>query len=333
MLVSASPLLSPWDVHPPRLHDTPYACPLPSGLPKDIVLYDFYSDAKHSVIDPTRKAAYDAAVRQFDDTMHVAESAADSFQSSGSRAAAGCVLQVLALNAKSGAMTGTPGSNQGYYVQNWTLGALAVTWLKVRTAEPGSPEDRALVTGWLKTVAQSTQTYFTERHAKNTNDATNNHYYWAGFAVMATGIAANDRSLFDWGVSTYDYGVAQIQPDGTLPLEMGRGARALHYHLFALAPLATMAEFGAVNGLDTYTRGHGALARLIGRSMAGLINNQFFADKAGAPQDTPEHGKIKSDDVIAITPWLRRYPNDDIARLLHTPTPRPYNYLGGMPPP
>jgi len=51
-------------------------------------------------------------------------------------------------------------------------------------------------------------------------------------------------------VTTYKDGIDEIAADGTLPLEMGRGQRALHYHLFALAPLVTMAELAAANGED-----------------------------------------------------------------------------------
>ena len=326
-------LRSPWDIHPVRLGNMPYACSLPVALPKDIVAYDFYSDAKHSVIDPTRYAAYKAASQGFDDTTHTAEAAADSFQSSGSRAAADCVFRLLLRNAKADSMTGNMASNQSYYVQNWTLGALAITWLKVRTAEPGSAEDRQAITAWLLKVAGSTHDYFSARHTKGTTDAQNNHYYWAGFAVMSAAIAGDDKSLFDWGVSTYDDGLSRIQPDGTLPLEMARGQRALHYHLFAMTPLVTMAELGTVNGLDLYTRDSSALTRLITRAMAGLVNNQYFADKAGAPQDTPEHGKIKSEDVLCLVPYLHRYPNPDISRLVNSVVLKPYNYLGGMPAP
>lgn len=329
---SSGDLRSPWDERPVKVTSAGYACDVPAALPKDIVAYDFYSDAKHSVIDPARYAAYNAAAKSFDDVMRAAESAADNFQSTGSRAAAECVLHILLLNAQAGAMTGDMASNQSYYVQNWTLGALAVTWLKVRDADPGTPADRNIITGWLQQVAHSTQGYFADRHQKGTTDAQNNHYYWAGLAVMAAGVSANDHSLFDWGVSTYDDGISRIQPDGTLPLEMARGQRALHYHLFALAPLVTMAEFGAANDLDLYTRNHSALSLLIYRTMGGLEDNKYFTAKAGAAQDTPENGKIKSDEVVWLTPYLRRYPNGDLDRLLHSVSPRPYNYLGGLPP-
>ena len=59
--------------------------------------------------------------------------------------------------------------------------------------------------------------------------------------LAAIGEAANNRSDFDWAMATYDNGVDQIQPDGTLPLEMARGSRALHYHLYALAPAVGVA--------------------------------------------------------------------------------------------
>jgi hypothetical protein len=93
-----------------------------------------------------------------------------------------------------------------------------------------------------------------------------------------------------------------------------------------------MAEFGAANGLNLYGRDHGALARLIARSMAGIENNQYFATKAGVPQDTPDEHKITSEDVVWLRPYLRRYPNADMSRLLEAAPHTPYEYLGGMPP-
>ena len=328
----AEALRSPWGERPVKVEAGSYACSLPGALPKDIVLSDYYSDAKHSVKDAKRYAAYQTASQPFGVTMKFAEEAAANFQSSGNRGAAECVLRLLDREAHTDAMTGSMSTNQAYYVQGWTVGALAVTWLKVRDAEPGTPEERSAVDDWLKQVAGSTKNYFTERAKKATNDGTNNHYYWAGLAVMAAGAAANDKEYFDWGVGTYDAGVGQIQPDGTLPREMARGQKALHYHLFALAPLVTMAEFGAANGMDLYGRDHEAMTRLIALSMAGLANNQYFAAKVGVAQDTPEKGKITSDEVIWIRPYLRRFPNADWSHILEAAPHKSYEYLGGMPP-
>ena len=182
------PLQSPWDVHPVAVSAKSYSCPTVKVLPKDIAAADFYSDAKHSIIDPEREAAYKAASAVYTDLSRDAEKAADEFQKTGSAQAAACVMKLLDAQAQAQAMTGSMSTNQANYVQNWTLGALAVTYLKVRTA--GVPvEQKMAVDGWMKTVAQQVESYFQERREKKTKDGQNNHLYWAGFSVMAAGIA------------------------------------------------------------------------------------------------------------------------------------------------
>lgn len=335
-LCAEVPLRSPWDVHPVTVRHEDYRCPTAPVLPYDIVASDYYSDSKHSVVDEKRKAAYDEVKAQYLQVTHDAEEAADHFQQTGSTQAAACVMKVLEVQAQANAMTGSMSTNQANYMQGWTMGALAITYLKVRTAGPvalgATPEQTAAVQAWMKKVGQQVKDYFQARREKRTTDGQNNHLYWAGFTAMAVGVAVNDRALYDWGVGTYEDGVRLITPDGTLPLEIARGQRALHYHLFALAPLVTMAEIGEANGQDLYSYDHSALHLLVSRSMAGLADNRFFAEKAGAVQDTPEKGGIKSDDVIWVTPYVRRFPDPRISSLLQQGGGKPYDYLGGMPP-
>lgn len=334
---AAAALVSPWDQHAVKAKPGEYSCPAVAALPQDIVAYDYYSDAQHSVKDEKRYEAYNAAAAQYTHLSSVTARAADKFQETGNTGAAACVMQLLLTQAQAGAMTGHMSSNQANYVQNWTLGALAIAFLKVRAAGPDAlgvkPEQMQTVEQWLKTAGDQVEAYFAPRHAKGTSDGRNNHLYWAGFAAMAAGIAANDRGLYDWGESTYKYGVDQIADDGTLPLEMARGQRALHYHLFALAPLVTMAELGTVNGDDLYAYNHARLRLLIARSLSGLLDNHYFATKAGALQDTPEKGRITSSDVVWLTPYLRRYPDAGASELLSKVPLEPYGYIGGMPPP
>jgi poly(beta-D-mannuronate) lyase len=329
---AGAPLRSPWDLKPVTVRDAGSSCPPIVSLPKDIEASSFYDDPQHSRIDPKLKAKYDAAQAQFRGVTADAITAAEKFRSTGNQGAAECVLRILDAQADDHSMTGSMSSNQAYYVQNWTLGALAVTWLKVRQADPGKPEDRAKAVAWMTTVANQAMAYFTARHQKGTNDGTNNHYYWAGYAVMAVGIAADDRKLFDWGVGTYNEAMSRIEPDGTLPLEMDRGQRALHYHVFALAPLTSMAEMGFANGLDLYNADNHALQRLVNVTASGLVNNSLFTAKAKAVQDTPEKSGLKSEDVIWLTPWLAHYPDANLIRLLHSVPLKPFGYLGGYPP-
>lgn len=331
-LATASPLQSPWDLHPVTSTPTPYTCPAPIPLPRDIVAFDYYADSRKSIPDPERLRAYDQAASPFDRVSHQAENAADFYVSSGSASAAACVVQILEAEAAQQAMTGSMASNQSYYVQNWTLGALAVTFLKVRDSGAGSPAERGRITAWLASLARSTQSYFDQRRARHAMDGRNNHLYWAGFAVMSAGIASNDRGLYDWGVSRYRDGVRQIADDGTLPLEMARGQRALHYHLFAAAPLVMMAEFGEANGQDLYAEKHGALHRLVDRCVAGLEDNSWFAQRSAFPQDTPGT-RLTAADVAWLRPYAERFPNPAIARLLGQVRSLRVLYLGGDPPP
>ena len=330
-LAAAAPLQSPWDLHPVTATSAPYACPAPVLLPRDIAAFDYYADSRKSVPDPQRLRAYDQAAGPFDRVSDQAEKAADAYRRTGSTAAAACVLEILTAEAAQQAMTGSMASNQSYYVQNWTLGALAVTYLKVRGSAAGTPAQRSRITAWLVRVARSTQGYFDVRRAKHTKDGRNNHLYWAGFAVMSAGIAANDRSLYNWGVSTYRDGVRQIAADGSLPLEMARGQRALHYHLFAAAPLVTMAEFAEANGQDLYAENHGALHRLVDRCVAGLEDNSWFAQQSAFPQDTPGP-HLTAADVAWLRPYAERFPNPAIAQLLAQASSLHVLYLGGDPP-
>ncbi|HTY85143.1 MAG TPA: alginate lyase family protein [Silvibacterium sp.] len=334
---SAQSLRSPWDLHPVTLTSAKYDCPTVQTLPHDIVAYDYYSDSKHSVIDPARHAAYQAAAKPFLAIEEATEQAADNFQNSGSREAAACAAQILLAQSQANAMTGSMSSNQAYYVQNWALGALTVVWLKVRPAGPSSlglsPAQTAALTSWMKTVAAQVEDYFEKQHEKASGSGRNNHFYWAGFAVMAAGIASNDRGLYDWGVGTYKFGVDQIQPDGTLPLEMGRGQRALHYHLFALAPLVTMAELASANGDELYTYDHSRLKLLVNVSVAGLADNRFFVEKSGVAQDTPDNGVIHGSDIAWLPPFASRFPSPAVTALLSNTPIKPDGYIGGLPPP
>ncbi len=329
-------LRSPWDLRPVKLRDAKYSCPNVPTLPHDVEASDYYSDTNHSIKDPKRYAAYNQAADRYRIVSEEAARAADQFQSTGDAGAAACVVKIIKQQAQADAMTGSMSSNQANYVQNWTLGALAISYLKARQAGPEAmavtPAETAALQAWMKLVGQQVETYFSSRRAKGTTDGRNNHFYWAGFAAMAAGIATNDHGLYDWGVTTYQDGVNQIAPDGTLPLEMARGQRALHYHLFALAPLVTMAELGAANGEDLYSYDHNRLHLLVSRSLAGLVDNHYFSTRAGALQDTPEGGKIKSADVIWVTPYVRRFPDPTINAILSHTAREPYGYLGGLPP-
>jgi poly(beta-D-mannuronate) lyase len=117
-----------------------------------------------------------------------------------------------------------------------------------------------------------------------------------------------------------------------MPLEMARGQRALHYHLFALSPLVYIAEFGQVNGLDLYAERDHALARLERLCVDGLKNNQFFEKATGIPQDTPTQGAPAAEQISWGVIWQSRFPDPALASILAQAGSLSYMYLGGLPP-
>jgi poly(beta-D-mannuronate) lyase len=69
---------------------------------------------------------------------------------------------------------------------------------------------------------------------------------------MAWGALTGDDRAFQEGIDAYRRALADMRPDGSLPLETRRGARALWYQRHALASLVTIAEMAAVQGQDLY---------------------------------------------------------------------------------
>ena len=231
--------------------------------------------------------------------------AADAYRTTGSRAAMRCATTQILTLAKEGALTGKMSSGQAYYVQGWVGGAIAIAWLKTRDASAASPQDTELIVRWLKTIGDSTSGYYSPRLGKR--DAANNHLYWAGVELAAIGVVANDRSDFDWAMRAYDLGVNMIRPDGSLPLEMARGSRALHDHLYALAPLVLVAEFGEANGIDSYAHAKGSIHLLVKFCLAGLQNPQIVEKITGLHQEVSSHPT--GEQLGWAPPYLRRFSN------------------------
>jgi poly(beta-D-mannuronate) lyase len=134
----------------------------------------------------------------------------------------------------------------------------------------------------------------------------NNHLYWAAWSVGLAAAALDDRALLDWSVAKLRVGIDQIDDRGFLPLEVARRGRALHYHVFAAAPLVLGTELAAANGIDLYAYRDGALHRLIASTVAGLSDPTPFAEAAGATQETK--GLINGGDLGWLEAYVARFP-------------------------
>jgi poly(beta-D-mannuronate) lyase len=212
-----------------------HACEAPPAV-HDIDANSYYIDKNHSIIDPARKARNVAATKPVDEFLDAVARHASAYQTTPSnREEARCGLQWLSSWARQDAMLGKMTSNQSYYTRKWALGGLSLSYARLRPA--ANEADRQAIDAWLRTLADATLV-----HADAGKGVRNNHYYWEGLAVAATGAVTGDERLLAWGRKVFDHAMSQVAPDGSLPLEMERAAKALHYHSFAVQPLVMLAS-------------------------------------------------------------------------------------------
>jgi|HubBroStandDraft_6_1064221.scaffolds.fasta_scaffold84122_2 poly(beta-D-mannuronate) lyase len=323
-------LHSPWDDHAIAATDDSYQCPATPEFAKILDAQPYYTDAHASVVDPAKKAAYEKASEGPTHLGQFAGLAADAYLAKGSRAAAACVYSLLDAAAKADAWAGEMPHFQDVYAQNWMLSGTAIPYLKVRNSGMGTPQQDAEIQQWFHHLAQRVQTYFDKGKGHPKTDAYNNHLYWAGLALAAEGVADNDQSAFLWGIATYYQGVGLIQSDGSLAAEMNRAGMALHYQLYALAPLIMLAELGEANGVDMYNVNHGAIHRLVKFDLAAMQDPAIIAKRTGVPQNTS--APYSGNEIGWAVPYVKRLPDAQLSALLASAPWVRFWQWGGAPP-
>src|ERR1700722_14038856 len=328
----AGQLHSPWDDRTITATDasSQYQCPAPPEFAKILDAEPYYTDSHSSVVDPVKKTAYEKAS---EGPTHLGQSAglaADAYLFKGSKAAAACVYSLLDAAAKADAWAGEMPHFQDVYVQNWMLSGTAIPYLKVRNSGAGTPQQDAEIQQWFRHLAERVQTYFDKGKGHPRTDAYNNHLYWAGLALAAEGVADNDQKTFLWGIATYYQGVGLIQSDGSLVAEMNRAGMALHYQLYALAPLIMLAELGEANDIDMYNVNHGAIHRLVKFDLAAMQDPAIISKRTGEQQNTS--APYSGNEIGWAVPYVKRFPNDQLSALIASAPCVRFWQWGGAPP-
>jgi poly(beta-D-mannuronate) lyase len=82
--------------------------------------------------------------------------------------------------------------------------------------------------------------------------------------------------------------------------------------------------------MDLYARANGAIHRLVNTSLAGLQDPALFAKATNISQEIP---KIVSGDQIGwAPPYVKRFPNPALERMIQAAPSLSVFYLGGLPP-
>lgn len=251
-------------------------CAPPPSPIVDIASNRFYIDDKHSVIDPALYEKRKAAIKPLEDfRAEIARMASRALK--GEREAGLCVGNWLATWAKGGALLGRMHTHQSDYERKWALAAFALSYHHARDFIRS--EDRAEILPWFEKVAEVSSRFF-----DNPGRRRNNHYYWLGLAVGASGHLTGNKAHQAFMRASFEAGLSEITREGDLPQETARGIRALHYNNYALVPLVMMAEIAALHGEDWYARHNGALHRLAAFVLEGQRDPAPISAKAGGAQ-------------------------------------------------
>ena len=287
--------------------------PFPAPL-RDVMGIDYYTDFRHSEIDPVLKAKNEAEEAPMRELGRSLIAYSDGYLRSQRQSAelASAALDGLFGWAERDALLGRV-NRAGLYQLKWALASYTLDYLKIRDEPALDPKKKQRVEHWFRQLADRVVAY--QNANPNWPDHWNNHAYWSALAVASAGVAVGDRALFDWGIQHYDVFTSRLRPDGVLPDELGRGQRALHYHLFSIAPLVMLAELAEANGVHLYPVANRALTRLAGLCLTGLKEPNTLGAKAGVRQVSPERSDLawlepyyaRSHDARAL-PWLNQRP-------------------------
>lgn len=323
-------LRSPWDDRKIALTAVPYECPAPPPFAKTQEIGSYYIDNHASVIDPKKFTEFQKASEASGHLSQYVALAADAYLDKGSRAAALCVFSLLDAAAKADAWDGKMSGYQGVYLQNWLLSAVGIAYLKVRPSGLGTAAQQTDIQKWFGVLAVRVGEFFDAEVKSMGENRENNHLYWAGLAIAADAIANNDNDAGQWALNAFRIGLENIQPDGSLKAEMDRGQMALHYHLYALAPLIMLAEMGEANRIDLYAENNGALHRLVKLCEAGLEDPTILEKRTGVTQvvTLPYGGS----DIGWAVPYVRRFPDANLSALIAKAPWVRYTTWGGEPP-
>ena len=321
---------SPFDVEARRaLIGKPqgrFTCPATSAPVSDVLVEFFYSDIRStaSTLDPVLYAAREEAVKPLTWFLDAVTRSTDRWQIAQpvQTEAARCALAILDAWASADAMLGRV-TMQGGFERKWTLGGMALAYLRLRSAPDIDPAAAARIEAWMGRLGRAVKAEY-----DRPGYIVNNHLYWAALATASSAIVTGDRVLFDWAIAKARYGLSQVESDGTLPLEVRRASKALQYHNLSVLALVVVAEIAAANGIDLYGKPGGPLHRLVTRVITDLDDPAYMVRLTGKAQDWVG-GPLNGWHVGWAEIWYARFGDPAVLPLLRRYRPMHNSWLGG----
>ncbi len=304
------------------------ACPAPPPAIRDLALTRFYADSKGSEVDPALAEKHKAETAPLTAFLRHVTSHADKAWTrtkiEDQVSAALCGLAWLEAWARGGGLLGRMDTAQAQSERKWDFTGAALAFLKLKPF--ATDAQRRTITPWLIKLGDAAWADLAQPGKKH-----NNHWYWLGLGLGAAALADDNPKYWELARSIMTDAARDIAPDGSLPMELARGSRALHYHAFALMPLVALATLAAAKGEDFYAlgadaKGIGALDRLAALTARGLADPAVFDTLARVPQERPVNAGAGWAQLYTATRGARLGEGLDAARLGVKPGHR---WLGG----
>ena len=327
----AQPLQPPFDVNNllrgADKNPSSFTCRRPPLPAQDLTFDGFYKRSSGaSVVDKEAMQAYRAARKLIDRFARTIIKMSDRYLAAAqpNPEIAQCVFGWLHHWASGRAFLGEV-SRQGGYVRKWALGTVSLAYLKIQNVQRFDSAKQDQIKKWIADWAEVVRDdYSTDMHKSSRN---NNHAYWASWSVGLAGVVLNNRSHFNWMVERQHAAMRQVEDDGTLPLEMKRRSKALHYHVYSTQVLVMIAALAARNGVNLYDLENGALHRLVKRTVEGLSDPAYFVEKTGKKQSWV--GKVSGGKLAWMEAYYARFRESDIKSWIDQYRPMQNRRIGG----
>ncbi len=330
---SSQPLNDFFDVRAttidPSLANKRFAiCPRPP--PAVINLRDvvFYTDAANSVLSTDKwqeRRALTTPIRSFAKT--VTRMADDFVQTRPlSSARARCVATWIEAWAQAGAFLGEVSTWARYDTLWFGQIQLAVAYLKVRHDPAISAETHRTIQTWLSAVARAA---VAEQDTPQFQGKLTNIRAWTAAAAAVAGVAANDRALLDYAVTTTRAILQTVTTDGALPAELARGRRAFIYHIWALEPLALTTLIAERNGMLLAKENDNALRRVFEFVLRAQTDPKQLVELSGVEQDDSANQWPRPWELGAFEMFLSIETHPAIEALIRRRRPIESPFTGG----
>ena len=141
-----------------------------------------------------------------------------------------------------------------------------------------SPDEEIIIEEWFKRIVKRGEhLMYGEKYGNNTGargvpNSAHNHALSSAIAHMQLGVILNDNKLFRKAFKNYEHAIRYQRKNGSLPIEVRRGGRAMFYQGRAMNALTVIAIIAENQGYNIWDYDH----KSKGKNYHNLV--KFFID-------------------------------------------------------